>query len=82
MYIVIPPSVKHTKFNIVCKLVKSLYGLKQTSRKRHEILTSFLIKHQHKQATTNVSLFIKQDKKSFTIMLVYVDDIILADNSL
>jgi len=62
--------------------MKSLYGLKQASRKWYEKLTSLLLQHHYIQATSDHSLFIKKTDSSFTILLVYVDDIILARNSL
>lgn len=35
VYMIVPPSVTSTKSNQVCKLVKSLYKLKQASKRRH-----------------------------------------------
>lgn len=77
VYMTTPPGVKHDKPNQAWKLGKSLYGLKQTSKKWHERLTSFFTKHQYKQVVADVSLFTKQDQTSFTIMLVYVNHVIL-----
>jgi len=78
----IPPGVTSDKSNQVCKLQKSLYGLKQASRKWYERLTSTLLAQDYSQAAFGHSLFIKKTSSSFTILLVYVDDIILAGNSL
>jgi len=66
----------------VCKLNKSLYGLKQASRKWYEKLTSLLLLNGYKQASLDHSLFLKITSSSFTILLVYVDDVVLAGNSL
>ena len=82
VYMQLPPGVKSSKPNQVCKLIKSLYGLKQASRKWYEKLTSLLLAQGFKQAHSDHSLFIKSSSSSFTILLVYVDDIILAGNSL
>lgn len=82
VYMTLPPGVSSSKPNQVCKLMKSLYGLKQASRKWFEKLTSVLLQHQYIQAPSDHSLFIKENDSSFTILLVYVDDIILAGNSL
>jgi hypothetical protein len=82
VYMMIPPGITSTKPNQVCKLTKSLYGLKQASRKWYEKLTSVLYDQQYTQAASDHSLFVKKTSTSFTILLVYVDDIILAGNSL
>jgi hypothetical protein len=78
----LPPGVSSSKPNQVCKLLKSLYGLKQASRKWYEKLTSVLLQEHYIQATSDHSLFIKQTASSFTVLLVYVDDIILAGDTL
>lgn len=72
VYMVIPLSVSTSKPNQVCKLVKSLYGIKQASMRWYERLTSFLIKHHYKQASTDHSLFVKNGTSSLTILLVYM----------
>jgi uncharacterized heparinase superfamily protein len=43
VYMMIPDGVHTSRPNQVCKLLKSLYGLKQASRKWYENLTSLLI---------------------------------------
>lgn len=82
VYMKIPPGLSTSKPNQVCKLSKSLYGLKQASRKWYEKLTTLLISNDYKQAASDASLFTKSTPETFTIILVYVDDIILAGNSL
>ena len=79
---IIPPGVSHSNPNQVCKLNKSLYGLKQASRKWYENLTSLLLTSGYKRASLDHSLFLKITSSSYTILLVYVDDVILAGNSL
>ncbi|MCH79443.1 retrovirus-related Pol polyprotein from transposon TNT 1-94 [Trifolium medium] len=82
VYMLIPPGVKCSKPNQVCKLVKSLYGLKQASRRWYEKLTAFLQSQSYVQATSDHSLFTKQSASTFTVLLVYVDDVIVAGNSI
>ncbi|MCH89412.1 retrovirus-related Pol polyprotein from transposon TNT 1-94, partial [Trifolium medium] len=82
VYMSIPPGVQTTKPHQVCKLVKSLYGLKQASRKWNEKLTSFLLQLQFTQASSDHSLFTRQTASSFIVLLVYVDDVIIAGTSL
>ncbi|XP_058779826.1 uncharacterized mitochondrial protein AtMg00810-like [Vicia villosa] len=66
----------------VCKLQKSLYGLKQASRKWYEKLTHLLIQQGYSQSTSDYSLFTLKNDGDFTALLVYVDDIIITGNSL
>jgi len=78
----LPPGIKASKPNQVCKLMKYLYGLKQASRKWYERLTALLLAQGYKHANSDHSLFTKSSSDTFTLLLVYVDDIILAGNSM
>jgi hypothetical protein len=82
VYMSIPDGVHTSNPNQVCKLLKSLYGLKQASRKWYEKLTSLLVAEGYIQSTTDHSLFTITSGSNFTALLVYVDDIILAGNCL
>jgi hypothetical protein len=82
VYMDVPQGVTCSKPNQVCKLIKSLYGLRQASRKWYERLTSLLIDQGYSQSSSDYSLFILRNGSDFTALLVYVDDIILAGNSL
>jgi hypothetical protein len=66
----------------VCKLQKSLYGLKQASRKWYEKLTCLLVTEGYHQSTSDYSLFTLTSGSDFTALLIYVDDVILAGTSL
>jgi hypothetical protein len=82
VYMTVPQGVHSPKPNQVCKLIKSLYGLRQASRKWYERLTSLLISQGYHQSSSDYSLFTLNKQGSFTALLVYVDDIILARDSL
>lgn len=83
VYMALPPGITSTKPNQVMKLLKSIYGLKQSSRQWFAAsLCNFLILKGYIQSTSDYSLFIKHDAHSFTALLVYVDDLILAGNDL
>jgi hypothetical protein len=82
VYMSIPQGVHHSNPNQVCKLLKSLYGLKQASRKWYEKLTGVLLAQGYHQSVSDHSLFTLKHDNMFTALLVYVDDIILAGNSL
>jgi len=82
VFMTLPPGISAKNSNTVCKLNKFLYGLKQASRKWYDKLTSIVLKHQYIQAHSDHSLFTKKTGTSYTILLIYVDDIILAGDSL
>ncbi|KAK2399633.1 putative mitochondrial protein [Trifolium repens] len=82
VYMSIPDGVQCSKPNQVCKLLKSLYGLKQASRKWYEKLTSLLVREGYKQSNSDYSLFTLSHKDNFTALLIYVDDIILSGTCL
>ncbi|GJT50638.1 ribonuclease H-like domain-containing protein [Tanacetum coccineum] len=68
--------------NKVCRLKKSLYGLKQTPRQWNANLTSALIENGFNQSKSYYSLYTKFDKGIFVALYVYVDDIIITGNSI
>lgn len=78
VYMTLPLGITSTKPNKVCKLDMDL----QSSRKWHEKLTYTLLAQHYKQANSDHSIFTKQSRNTFTLLLMYVDDIIIIGNSL
>lgn len=78
----IPPGLQPTKPNQVCLLKKSIYGLKQSSRQWFAKLSQSLLNQGYTQSNSDYSLFFKHTHNSFTALLIYVDDLILAGNSI
>ena len=62
----------------MCKLHKSIYGLKQASRKWNIESTQVVVDSGFVQSKADYSLFTKGHGASFVAILVYVDDIIVA----
>ncbi|CAN1342859.1 Retrovirus-related Pol polyprotein from transposon TNT 1-94 [Linum perenne] len=80
VYMTPPPGLIFNTPNLVCKLNKSLYGLKQASRQWNFKLTEFLVQSGYVQSKCDYSLFTKSDNSLFIAVLVYVDDIIMTGN--
>ena len=81
VYMNVPPGVSTSRPNQCCKLLKSIYSLKQAIRQWYEKLSLFLISCGYQQAPFDHSLFIKTITSAFTALIVYVDDIVLIGNS-
>ncbi|RVW52356.1 Retrovirus-related Pol polyprotein from transposon RE2 [Vitis vinifera] len=74
VYMDIPVGLETTSnFNKVCRLRKSLYGLKQSPRAWFERFTKVVKGYGFVQCQSDHTLFVKQ----FPVIIVYVDDIIL-----
>lgn len=65
----------------MCRLNKSLYGLRQASRQWFSKLSSALISLGYHHSEYDHSLFIKSSLNTFTALLVYIDDIVLTGNA-
>jgi histone deacetylase 1/2 len=77
-----PPGYEHPAFpRHVCKLDKSIYGLKQSPRAWHARLSSALHALGFRASQADSSLFIYQQGGETTYILIYVDDIIVASSS-
>ena len=75
----IPPWLEtSSNHNRVCKLKKSLYGLKQSPRTWLDRFTKTVAQYGYSQYQANHTLFVKTSpEKKIAILIVYVDDIIL-----
>ncbi|CAM8910705.1 unnamed protein product [Rhodiola kirilowii] len=66
----------------VCRLLKSIYGLKQASRQRFAKFSDALLQFGFTASLHDNSLFTMQRDKEFIVLLVYVDDVLLTGTSL
>jgi hypothetical protein len=72
----IPVPNKHTNHNMYCvKLVKSLYGLKQSGSMWYNRLKEFLLNKGYSSNDDCSCVFIKKSTIGFCIILVYMDDL-------
>ncbi|KAG7586100.1 Reverse transcriptase RNA-dependent DNA polymerase [Arabidopsis thaliana x Arabidopsis arenosa] len=77
-----PPDGQPLPPNAVCKLHKSLYGLKQASRQWYHRLSTVIMNAGFKQCAGDHTLFTRKTGSVFLAVLVYVDDIVIASNNL
>jgi hypothetical protein len=65
----------------VCRLHKSLYGLKQASRAWYMRLSDFLMTISFWASKVDTSLFILNGNHDIFYLFVYVDDILITGNN-
>ena len=68
--------------NLVCKLKKALYGLKQAPRQWFHKLSCTLLQSSFTQSKSDYSLFYRINTTSITLILIYVDDLLICGNNL
>ena len=77
----LPPGYSNCHPGKVCRLKKSLYGLRQSPRNWFEKLTIALRRYGFKQAHKDHTLFIFRRGADFLAILIYVDDILVTGNN-
>ncbi|XP_040948738.1 uncharacterized mitochondrial protein AtMg00810-like [Gossypium hirsutum] len=81
VYIEIPVGFRSQGESHVCRLRKSLYGLKQASRQWNSKLIEALIRGGYVQSKYDYSLFTKRDGGNMVVLLIYVDDLLITGSS-
>lgn len=68
------------KENLVCRLIKSLYGLKQAPRCWYKRFDSFIMSLEYNRLSADHCTYYKrfEDDNDFIILLLYVDDMLIA----
>ena len=62
----------------VCRLKKALYGLKQSPRAWFDRFLKAIFRYQ--QSNADHTLFVKRNVHKVTVLIVYVDDIVVTGN--
>ena len=70
-----------THSDVVCRLNKSLYGLKQVPRAWYSRFATHLLSLGFVEAKSDTSLFVYWRGSDTTYLLLYVDDIVLTASS-
>ena len=73
---------KKGKKHLACKLKKSIYGLKQASKQWYLRFNDTIISFGLKENAVDQCIYLKVSGSKFIILVLYVDDILLASNDL
>ncbi|KAE8686500.1 cytochrome P450 71A9-like [Hibiscus syriacus] len=74
--------IETDKKNLVCRLKKSLYGLKQAPRQWYKKFDSFMSSSGFTRCQADHCCYIKRFDNSFIILLLYVDDMLVAGSNM
>ena len=82
IYMELPPGCTGTDRNKgkVCKLKKSLYGLKQSPRAWFVRFTKLMKAFGYRQSNWDHTLFLKRKNQNITTLIVYVDNMVVMGN--
>lgn len=81
MYMEVPPGFsKPDIFGKVCRLKKSLYGLKQFPRAWFDRFKCALCVMSYKQCNGDHTVFYRHSGRQIAVLAVYVDDIIITSD--
>jgi len=67
--------------NVVCRLKRSIYGLKQASRQWFKKFSASLLSLRFLKTHGDHTLFLKDCGGEYVVVLVYVDDIVIASTN-
>ncbi|KAM1709738.1 hypothetical protein TB1_000224 [Malus domestica] len=82
VYMRLPPGHPQSQEpNLVCKLHKSIYGLKQSPRAWYAKLSTVLHSIGFKRSNADSSLFVRTRAASKLVVLIYVDDLIITGDN-
>ena len=77
IYMRLLPGIQSALPNAVCKLQKSIYGLKQASRQWYAKLSEVLLQRGYIHSENDYSIFCKKQGDFVVFLAVYVNDILL-----
>jgi len=80
IYISIPDGVDGFKENQCCKLIKSLYGLKQSPLSWNIVLDKFLEEINMKRCTSDYGVYYLIENSKILFVTTYVDDLLITSN--
>ena len=82
IYMKIPQGCQAGREGLVCKILKSLYGLKQVGRLWNKIIIKFIQRIAFTFTNANACILTIKWKREFIIINVYIDDLVLGSRRL
>jgi hypothetical protein len=76
-----PGYMDQTRPNLVCRLKKTLYGLKQTLRAWSDKIGQYLVTSEFETSNADISLYVKKTDHGIVVIVIYVDDLIIIGDS-
>jgi hypothetical protein len=76
-----PGYVDQTHPNLVCRLKKTLYGLKQTPRTWSDKIGQYLVTSGFQTSNVYFSLYVKKTNRGIVVIVIHVDDLIIIGNN-
>jgi len=73
--------VDQTHPNLVCRLKKALYSLKQAPRAWSDKIGEYLVTSEFQTFNANFSLYVKKTDHGIVVIVIYVDDLIITGDS-
>lgn len=81
IYMTPPEGYKHNS-GLVCRLNRALYGLKQSSRAWNQRFDQFMQELGYRRSTNDPCLYVKGSGSTLIVLILYVDDILVASPNL
>jgi len=63
---------------LVCKLKKSIYGLKQASRNWHHTIDQWMKEYRFQASDADPCVYVKRQNQDVIVVIIWVDDLIIA----
>jgi len=76
-----PGYVDQTHPNLVCRLKKPLYGLKQALKVWSNKIGQYLVTSGFQTSNANFSLYVKKTDHGIVVIVIYVDDLIITKDN-
>jgi len=77
----IPMGLKQEHSQMICKIYKSLYGLKKSSVARYQQMGSYLISIGLIRNEVDSKVYMMKQKGKSIIILIYIDDVMVVSNT-